>query len=200
MRIAKSIERVIGTFDVAPLRTPTSEAQDPLVMRTVASGTILDMWMVEWAATGSSVQFNWPAVLSFNPTSTTLALWTSNIDQTPCLEALMQIRELETVPCSTGPREPVIYVSFLEVAPWNKSGHPRRRLVGIGAFMLQAACVWSVKRGLEGAIGLHALPAAIGFYERLGFVAAPCPNEHHEPYYEMDSGTARRFLSSGGLE
>ncbi len=90
-------------------------------------------------------------------------------------------------------RGPLVYVSCLEVAPWNKTASPRRQYRGLGQLLLRFACIRSQALGYKGVVGLHSLPAAEGFYERLGFEQHNCWNEYHEPYFELTENAVRRI-------
>ena len=78
---------------------------------------------------------------------------------------------------------PLLYVDFLETAPWNLRGpgtHPR--FVGVGTTLIKEAVTISKEENCAGRVGLHSLPQAERFYEmtckmtRIG----PDPN-----YYEL---------------
>ena len=62
----------------------------------------------------------------------------------------------------------LVYVEYLAAAPWN-----RRRIedppdfVGIGRVLMQFSRQRSAALGYQGRVGLHALPAAAGFYHKL---------------------------------
>lgn len=67
---------------------------------------------------------------------------------------------------ATRPR--LVYVEYLAAAPWN-----RRRIedppdfVGVGRALMRFSRQRSAALGYEGRVGLHALPAAAGFYHKL---------------------------------
>jgi hypothetical protein len=63
---------------------------------------------------------------------------------------------------------PVIYVDYLESAPWNwpiKSINQSGRYGGAGTQLMELAVRWSYSMGYGGRVGLHALPQAATFYE-----------------------------------
>src|SRR5262249_29650112 len=70
--------------------------------------------------------------------------------------------------------KPIIYVEFIEVAPWNQAtvlyelGRlPKYRLVGTK--LMVAAVDWSNRLGLDGRVGLRSLNQSLRFYvERCG--------------------------------
>lgn len=68
--------------------------------------------------------------------------------------------------------KPIVYLSFLEVAPWNWTVTPigqMPRYKGLGTQMLRAAVGFSRREEFKGRLGLHSLPQSVTFYERHGF-------------------------------
>jgi hypothetical protein len=62
--------------------------------------------------------------------------------------------------------DPLLYVDYLESAPWNlRSGSEPPRYMGIGTVLIAEAVHLSLDTGLEGRIGLHSLPQAEAFYK-----------------------------------
>jgi hypothetical protein len=93
---------------------------------------------------------------------------------------------------------PLVYVDYLEVAPWNRTdlgGKPRYR--GVGTALLAAAVALSLEEGFKGRVGLHSLPQADGFYsERCGMTnLGPDPEVQGLKYFEMTPDQARKFLN-----
>jgi hypothetical protein len=67
----------------------------------------------------------------------------------------------------------IVYIHYLESAPWNlkipEIGQDPE-YTGVGTTLVATCARLSIARGCEGRIGLHSLPRALPFYERLGFV------------------------------
>jgi GNAT superfamily N-acetyltransferase len=133
------------------------------------------------------VQFNWRAVSLYHPRRTMVVVHSGG---TP--EALMQIDERHVVRDLASRRGPLVYITFLEVAPWNKTESPRRHFRGLGQLLVRFAYQRSRALGYNGAVGLHSVLTAEGFYERLGFERHHCPNEYHEAYFELSEDAAQR--------
>jgi hypothetical protein len=108
---------------------------------------------------------------------------------------MMMVRERHVVRCESGQRGPLVYVGFLEVAPWNDPSSQTRPLNGLGPIMLRMACDLSLQNGFGGRVGLHSVVAAEAFYRRLGFQGLGCPNEYNELYFELDDNGAQVLLS-----
>lgn len=98
--------------------------------------------------------------------------------------------------------KPLVYIDFLEAAPWNwvipginQLGKYRM----IGSVLLWSAVKQSWEEGFHGRVGLHALPLACGFYERLGMT--PLGKDIHKEnldYFELPRQTAQQWLDEGG--
>ena len=152
-----------------------------------------------WEAEGQReqrvfVQLHWPAVFSFNASSVVLVVHRNQV-----AEGLMQIQDDHSEFCAEGTRGRLVCVSYLEVAPWSKQGHSKRRFGGLGSLLLRVASAWSEQRDLLGVVGLHALSGAEEFYQPPGFDQPRCPKEHHELYFELNATTAAEFRSKGGI-
>ena len=70
-----------------------------------------------------------------------------------------------------GTRPHVLYVDYLESAPWNyepfvRPNLPRYR--GVGGILIGEAIRISLAGGLRGRLGLYSLPGSEGFYTRIG--------------------------------
>jgi hypothetical protein len=60
---------------------------------------------------------------------------------------------------------PIIYVEYLENAPWNQyQPDTPPRFQGVGSLLVEAAIAQSRADGFKGRIGLHSLPQSVGFY------------------------------------
>jgi hypothetical protein len=205
VKFIRDSREIISTFDASPLASRWAElfdnrGHDPaqLTLAVVKDLTHFEQLYSNWGGIDhglATTQFNWPAVFAFNPDAISLILINGGN-----IHAAMQLRENHKVRCVSGHRGPLVYVSFLEIAPWNRTGHPRRQFSGLGSLMLELASHWSMERGQGGALGLYALPDAVPFYLKLDFAAVPCPNEHNELYFEMDGQSATGFRKRGGLK
>jgi hypothetical protein len=95
----------------------------------------------------------------------------------------------------------VIYVDYLESAPWNlKQSATIPQFIGVGTTLIAEAIRISVEMGLGGRVGLHSLPQAEGFYSqrcrmtRIGLD----PTYHDLPYYEYTDQQAINWLAAIG--
>lgn len=97
-------------------------------------------------------------------------------------------------------RESVVYVDYLEAAPWNlRVATALPRFVGVGTILLIDAILLSREEGHEGRVGLHSLPQAETFYTRCGLTrVGQDPNYYDLPYYEYTSQQATNWLASMG--
>lgn len=94
---------------------------------------------------------------------------------------------------------PLLYVEFLEVAPWNtRSLAEQPRLRAVGSNLMYGAVAVSRERGRAGRIGLHALPQAEAFYERIGMTRFRGDREHEGlTYFELTAEAAARLVPEG---
>jgi hypothetical protein len=93
------------------------------------------------------------------------------------------------------PGQSVLYVDFLEAAPWNQHAPARPRCFGgVGKVLIVEAVLSSQLLGSGGRVGLHSLPQAKRFYEvKCGMTQLGAdPNYHDLVYFEYpeEAGTA----------
>lgn len=95
----------------------------------------------------------------------------------------------------------LVYVDFLEAAPWN-----RRELVGqppvyagAGSILILAAIQLSKMEGFKGRIGLHSLPQANDFYSNKCGMTDIGQDQNYENlrYFEMTPEQAEAFIEKG---
>ena len=93
--------------------------------------------------------------------------------------------------------KPLVYVDYLEVAPWNQSfAGTSKKYRGAGPILLTAAVELSFDEGFKGRVGLHSLPQAESFYEKEGMIdLGPDAQVQNLRYYEMTSDVAQTLLA-----
>ncbi len=98
------------------------------------------------------------------------------------------------LPDQTG--HPLVYVHFVATAPWNDTRvveQPKYR--GVGMVLMYAAVQTSVDLGFKGRLGLHSLPGAEKFYEKIGMTCmGPDEKSQNLKYFEMTAAVAAAFL------
>jgi hypothetical protein len=96
----------------------------------------------------------------------------------------------------------LIYVSFVENAPWNRKellfDPPRYR--GVGTILIRAALELSKQEEFKGRIGLHSLPQSNGFYANVCGMTDLGADQDYQGlrYFEMTSEQAEAFIAKGG--
>ncbi len=92
--------------------------------------------------------------------------------------------------------KPLVYLEYVEVAPWNRPGLGRPpRLRGVGSALLSAAVALSEEEGFKGRIGLHSLPQADAFYRKIGMADLGQDTAYQNlRYFEMTAERAQAFL------
>jgi hypothetical protein len=95
----------------------------------------------------------------------------------------------------------LVYVEFLEAAPWNRPEHvqfPRYR--GVGRALLTAAIQLSFDEEFKGRIGLHSLPQSEEFYRNIVNMHDLGPDESYSGqlrYFEFNEAGAQAFIQGG---
>ncbi|MGE5562439.1 MAG: GNAT family N-acetyltransferase [Bacillota bacterium] len=93
--------------------------------------------------------------------------------------------------------KPLVYVDYLETAPWNRPDlGTAPRLRGVGTALLSAAVALSEDQGFKGRVALHSLPQADDFYrDRCGMIdLGPDTACQGLRYFEMTAEQAETFL------
>lgn len=111
----------------------------------------------------------------------------------------LKLTERSRLPQTEG--QHLVYVDYLEIAPWNWSGFDfwQPKYQGIGSLLMRAAVWKSMDEGFKGRLGLHSLPQSQGFYtgicgmENLGGDAA----YQGLSYFEMTEEKAKQFYDGG---
>jgi GNAT superfamily N-acetyltransferase len=91
--------------------------------------------------------------------------------------------------------KPLVYVEFLESAPWNLNAmcdEPRYGLIGVR--LMEAAVRLSIEEGFYGRVSLLALPQAEPFYERCLMTHVDGRIRFGMKLYEMTRNNAVTFL------
>jgi hypothetical protein len=97
-------------------------------------------------------------------------------------------------------KKELVYVEFIENAPWNRPelrDPPLYR--GVGSILLRAAIALSQEMEFKGRIGLHSLPQANGFYANHCGMTDLGLDEAHQGlrYFEMTAEQADAFIAKG---
>jgi hypothetical protein len=94
----------------------------------------------------------------------------------------------------------VVYVDYVETAPWNLKGSAiPPRFLGVGTMLIAEAVRVGIESGLSGAVGLHSLPQAEAFYTKIGMTRfGPDPDYYDLTYFEYDGQKATDWLAAIG--
>ncbi len=97
--------------------------------------------------------------------------------------------------------EHLVYIDYLETAPWNRPGLTQKqaRFKGAGSVLIGTAIKLSVEEGFKGRIGLHSLPQANSFYSNTCGMTDLGQDSNYENlrYFEMTPEQAEAFIASG---
>jgi hypothetical protein len=98
--------------------------------------------------------------------------------------------------------QPLVYIDFLETAPWNRPEHvqfPAYR--GVGQALIATAIQLSFDEGFKGRTGLHSLPQSEGFYRTVLKMTDFGPDQNYRGgrlrYFEFDTTGAQAFNHGG---
>jgi hypothetical protein len=94
----------------------------------------------------------------------------------------------------------VVYVDYVETAPWNLKGFTTPpRFVGVGTLLIAEAVRLSLETGLYGRVGLHSLPQAEAFYTRCTMTrVGPDPSYYDLTCFEFTGQQATDWLAAIG--
>jgi hypothetical protein len=102
--------------------------------------------------------------------------------------------------------KPLIYVDYLETAPWNIKPLMRalgrsQELAAVGTRLIEAAVRKSLEEGFKGRLGLHSLTTSERFYlDVCGMTAVGRdPLKQNLLWYEFTPEQADRFLKEGAI-
>jgi hypothetical protein len=110
------------------------------------------------------------------------------------VEALMLIHLSHYSQLTRTASREIVYVDEVAVAPWNRAVIGRRRYEGLGKLMLAVAVSRSLDEGMEGRCGLHSLPQAEGFYQKIGMRDVGLVDDHGLKYFEFEPAAAETFI------
>ena len=120
-------------------------------------------------------------------------------------QGLMIVNTVKRARVPTQVGQHLVYVEYLESAPWNRRMEESSKQVaygGIGSNLMRAAVEFSLQEEYKGRVGLHSLPQANDFY---GIVCemtdlGPDPNYKNLRYFEFTPEQAKAFISRGKQE
>lgn len=95
----------------------------------------------------------------------------------------------------------LVYVDYIEVAPWNRGELIGRspKYSGAGSILIRAAIELSKQEGFRGRIGLHSLPQSNDFYANKVGMTDLGSDENYQNlrYFEMTPEQADEFVMKG---
>jgi len=111
-------------------------------------------------------------------------------------QGLMRVELNHTGRIASQAGRPLVYVEYLEVAPWNHGDAEDQRFRGVGTALMTAAVDLSLSEGFAGRVALHSLPQAESYYrESCGMTDLGAdPLYDHLRYFEMTVQQAAKFI------
>jgi len=91
--------------------------------------------------------------------------------------------------------KPLVYVDYIETAPWNLKSSAEPRFGAIGTRLFEIAVHLSFEVGFSGRVGLHSLPQSEGFYASVCGMTpiGKDPKAQYLQYFELRSEAAKAF-------
>jgi hypothetical protein len=91
--------------------------------------------------------------------------------------------------------KPLVYVDFIETAPWNAKEYTSTPLYkGVGVRLIQAAARLSIDESFAGRVGLHTLSQSAGFYANACEMTSLGLDSNHLEYLELTAAKAAVLL------
>lgn len=92
----------------------------------------------------------------------------------------------------------IFYIEYIAVAPWNRPNPMRPRHINrVGTCIIRHTVNYAQRNlGLKPGFALHALPKAVGFYEKIGMMQYQELNKENLPYYEMPTQALVNFMEA----
>ena len=121
-----------------------------------------------------------------------------------CQGQMQGLMMIKTAGCAARLRpdagRPLIYVDYIEVAPWNlRALTDTPRFGAVGLRLIEAAVRVSMDEGFHGRVGLHSLPQSEAFYRDSCLMMRLGADTSYQnlSYYELTREKAVEFLSGG---
>lgn len=165
----------------------------PAVVKILAELMKRQVPVSDWP---QSAHWNWSAKMT--QMQGLLAFQSYSVICNGMTQGLMRVDLTKSARIPTQKGKPLVFVDYLEAAPWNRSdlGNPPR-FQGVGTALMTAAVDLSIQEGFKGRVGLHALPQANRFYEHTCGMTDLGPDPAYNDrmrYYEMTPEQAEAFL------
>lgn len=205
-----------GSVDTTPillLCQKTGNLVNAELIETISEKNLAD-WEAEWVpelqqllkslnASGVDRQL-WPQSRHWNWRDKAIAINKQLSNQSYSIvcngitQAMMILDLTRRAQIPTQKNNHLVYIDFLEAAPWNRLELTRKPsgYSGCGSVLIRTAIELSLSEGFKGRIGLHSLPQSNEFYgNRIGMSdLGKDPSYQNLRYFEMTQQQAKLFL------
>lgn len=186
--VPATIVGILSPMRLHEIEAAWSPAREALVAARKASGTSMEHGHWDWIRKAPALQQGSIRVFGLECEN-----WTQGL-----LAVADRLRDSAVLP-----GRKVLYLDYLEAAPWNLAaeGHPPRYF-GVGTALIAEAVCLSTEMGLGGRVGLHSLPQAERFYEqRCGMTrVGPDTGYYDLIYFEYAEDAALTWLVQMGFQ
>jgi hypothetical protein len=112
-------------------------------------------------------------------------------------QGLMRVELNQSAKMAVQAGKPLVYVEYLEVAPWNRSDYAGQRFRGVGTALMTAAVDLSLSEGFNGRTALHSLPQSESYYRDVCGMTDLGSDKNYDNlrYFEMTTQQAAKFIS-----
>lgn len=149
-----------------------------------SGGVVPEHWHWNWINKSSKIDF--------------LAYRCFGIECNNEMQGLMLVNTINVSRLENQKNKPLIYIDYIEVAPWNLNTSISVRYAAVGVRLIEAAIRFSFKEGFDGRIGLHSLPQAESFYENVCGMTRGERDSLYEglSWFELTTTNAKKFLGN----
>ena len=90
----------------------------------------------------------------------------------------------------------IFYIEYVAVAPWNRNNPLQpKKYSGVGSLIIKAAMDYAINTlGLRYGFSLHALPKAMGFYQKIGMIRLQHLDKETLSFFEMPEDGAKKYM------
>lgn len=187
--VEAELRDAIEDQQIADWRNTWKPAFQPVLEDLLARKVPIQQWPQSW---------HWQWDQKVAKTSGLLAFRTFCVVCGGATQGLMRVDLTRSCRHQEQEGKPLVYIDYLEVAPWNRQlGEKPALYRGVGSALVAAAIELSNAEGFKGRIGLHSLPQADEFYRKRCKMSDLGHDTNCQGlcYFEMTQEQATKYLA-----